>query len=75
MAYVPLTTLIDKQDNSEIIRDQIGVILANELANQQVLAAAAFKEPTEWEMNVYLERHNPIEDWLNIDAEDPKLIG
>jgi len=73
MAYEVLQTLIDKQDNSEIIRDQIGVILVEELANQQVLAAAAAKDPTDWEMKVYLERHNPIEDFLNTDPESIDL--
>jgi len=36
-----ITTLIDKQDNNEIIRDQLGAILAIEIANQRALAVTA----------------------------------
>ena len=67
MAYEPLQKLIDKRDSSEIIRDQIGLILVDEVANQMNLAAAGGKDPQDWNLKIFLERHNPIEEWLNID--------
>ena len=73
MAYVPLQTLINKQDFSEIVRDQIGLILVDEVANQMALAIAATEDPALWDLKIYLERHNPIEDWLNPDIETATL--
>lgn len=72
MAYVPLTTLIDKNDTFELVRDQIGAILALESANQITLAIADGKTAAEadagWKLRVYLERSNPWEQFLNADA-------
>ena len=69
MAYTPLPSLIDKQDYFEIIRDQIAVILAEESANQQALAIAAGEDPELWRLDVYTERSNPWEKYLNqVDA-------
>jgi len=56
-----LDILIDKQDNSERVRDQIAVILATESANQQALAAGAGKDPEGWKFSVYIERARPWE--------------
>lgn len=57
-----LDTLIDKQDNFEIIRDQIALILATESANQVALATLAGKpDPDEWKFDVYIERSRPWE--------------
>lgn len=56
-----IQTLIDKQDNSEIIRDQIAAILALESAAQQVKATQAAKDPEAWRLRVYAERSNPWE--------------
>lgn len=60
-----ITTLIDKQDNFEIIRDQIAAILALEVAAQMALATAAAKDPEDWNLKVYAERSNSWESWLN----------
>ncbi len=54
-----ITTLIDKQDTYEIIRDQVGKILKLEIENQKVLATAAEKNPDLWDMNIYIERERP----------------
>lgn len=65
-------TLIDKRDNSEIIRDQIAQILADESAAQMLLAAAALptpKDPQLWKLRVFTERANPWEDLL-LSPED-----
>lgn len=54
-----ITTLIDKQDNNEKIRDQIAAIYAIEIANQIELAEAAEKNPDDFSFDVYLERSAP----------------
>lgn len=64
-----LQSLIDKQDSSEIVRDQIAGILVAELTNQQALAVLAAKDPLDWTLDVYIERDFPIEDWLNTDTD------
>ena len=61
--------LIDKQDNFEIVRDQIAAILVAEIAAQQILAVAAAKDPNLWKVRVFIERSNPFEQFLN-DPED-----
>jgi hypothetical protein len=59
-----LTGLIDKQDNFEIVRDQIAQILADEQANQVALATTAGKpDPQEWALKIFTERSNPVEDF------------
>ncbi|MCH9712753.1 MAG: hypothetical protein K0U20_09035 [Proteobacteria bacterium] len=68
-----LTTLIDKQDTAEIIRDQIAAILAFEVANQKTLAIAASKDPALWDLKIYTERSNPWEQFLS-DNPDPTPI-
>ena len=65
-----IDALIDKQDNVEVIRDQIAEILALETANQQVLATNAAKDPDDWKLRVFKERSNPVEAFLNDDAVD-----
>lgn len=60
-----ITTLIDKLDGFEIVRDQIASILAVEQANQQVLAEQAGKDPLLWKLRVFTERSNP---WQEFEA-------
>jgi len=60
-----LTTLIDKQDNFEVVRDKIAQILANEVAEQKILAVAAAKDPNDWDMKIFTERSNPWEQFLD----------
>ena len=59
-----ITTLIDKVDNVEIVRDQIAAILVLELENQQALAEAAGRDSREWAVKVFTERGNPWSDYL-----------
>lgn len=57
-----ITTLIDKQDTFEIVRDQIGAILLVEKTNQVAIATGtAGKNPDDWELDVYVERGDPFE--------------
>lgn len=62
--------LIDKQDTIEIVRDKIAQILADEVASQMALAAAASKDPQDWALKIYTERSNPIEAWLAVSTPD-----
>ena len=57
--------LINKQDNFEIVRDQIASILVLETANQQTLAVAAGQDPALWNLKIYSERSFPWESYLN----------
>ena len=66
-----IDTLIDKQDTFEIVRDQIAQILADEIAEQQVLAAAASKDPELWNLSIFTERYSPWERFRDDKAEVP----
>lgn len=70
-----IQNLIDKQDTFEIVRDQIGVILATEVANQKALAIAAAKDPDLWDLKIYTERSNPWELYLNEDPEEVPIVN
>jgi hypothetical protein len=71
MTIRAIDTLIDKQDNFEIVRDQIAAILVAETANQQALAEDADKDPALWKLDIKLEASDPLEKWLNIgDGSD-----
>lgn len=54
-----IEALIDKQDNFEIIRDQLAGIIVSEISSQIELAKLAGKDWKLWDLNVYLERSNP----------------
>lgn len=70
-----LTALIDKVDNSELVRDELAAILAVESAAQQVLASAAAKDPALWKLRVFLERSNPWSEFIDSpDVADPAPI-
>jgi hypothetical protein len=67
-----LTSLIDKQDTFEIVRDQVAAILLEESLRQRELAIEADKNPELWELRVYAERSNPYSDWQQVDDEDAR---
>lgn len=68
-----ITTLIDRLDNSELICNQIGAILAVESAQQQALAQTAGKNSKLWKLRVFTERTNAWEMWLDApSAGKPK---
>lgn len=66
-----MLSLIDKQDNFEIVRDKISLILANEIASQQILAETAGKIPGDWKLRIFMERTNP---WELFSATDNSPI-
>jgi hypothetical protein len=53
--------LIDKQDTSELIRDNIVSILASEVQSQMQLADDAGKDPLHWKLRIFKEASNPFE--------------
>lgn len=61
---VALETLIDKQDTFEIVRDQVAALLVENIAAQKILAAAANKDPTLWDLLVFTEASAPWEFYL-----------
>lgn len=68
-----LEQLIDKQDNFEVIRDQIALILKLNVEEQvNVLAPLAGKDPLDYELQLYTEASNPIENWLNLNDNSNK---
>jgi hypothetical protein len=70
-----IDTLIDKQDGFEIVRDQLAAILAAEVANQMALAVAAAKNAEDWNLQVYLERSNAFEKWINNQDSPAPIIN
>jgi hypothetical protein len=67
-----LTTLIDKVDGFELVRDQVGAILLVETAAQQALAVTASRDSTLWAFRVFVERTDPWGDFLDLpDDIDP----
>lgn len=69
-----IDTLIDKQDNFEIVRDQIAAILAVEVSSQMALAVDAGKNQNDWKLRIFLERSNPWEQFLNVPVADTSPI-
>lgn len=70
-----IPTLIDKQDNFEVVRDQIAAILATESASQQALAVVAGKDPDDWKLRVFTERSNPWEQFLNGPTDKSPVVN
>ena len=69
-----IKTLISAPDNVELITDQIGMLLVNELRNQRDLAISAGRSDlTEWEANIYTERSNIFEQALNREETTPVI--
>lgn len=76
MAFIPIDSLIDKQDNFEIVRDQIASILALESVNQVAKATTAGKpNPDDWKLRVFTERSNPWEQFLNDQSDKSPLVN
>lgn len=69
-----IDTLIDKVDNSELIRDQIAAILVTESASQQALAVAASRDPAPWKFRTFVERSDPWAEWMDDAPADTSPI-
>ena len=70
-----LDALINKQDNFEIVRDQIAAILALETVNQQTLAEADMLDPSLWAFDVYIERSVPWARFQNTDEDQKPIVN
>ncbi len=70
-----IATLIDKQDNFEVVRDQIAAILVTEVASQMALATTAGKDPDEWKLRIFTERSNPWEQLLNSQTDQSPIVN
>ena len=64
-----ITTLINKTDTFETVRDQIAAILLAEQQSQQTLATAASEDPRLWALRVFTERTNPISEFKGAKAQ------
>lgn len=70
-----ISTLIDKQDSFEIIRDQIAAILAIEVASQMQLATDGGEDPNDWKLRIFTERSNPWEQLLNEQSDQSPIVN
>lgn len=70
-----ISALINKQDNVEIVRDQIAAILALEVAAQMQLATDAALDPDDWKVRVFQERANPWEVFPSKRQDDAPLVN
>lgn len=61
-----ITSLIDKVDSFELVRDQVAAILAVELANQVRIASASGRDARSYCARVYTERTNPWSDFVDL---------
>ena len=64
MSIQVINTLIDKNDTFEVVRDQIALILKTNVAEQMIRATAASKDPKLWDLQIFSERANPFEEFL-----------
>ena len=66
-----ITTLIDKQDSNELVRNKIAAILTTEIVNQRALAVTAGKpDPDLWFFDVYIERTRAWEVLTDSDGSE-----
>ena len=70
-----IQSLIDKQDNFEIIRDEIAAILKLEITEQMVLATAATKDPDDWKLRIFSERSNPWEQYSDSPTDTSPIVN
>jgi hypothetical protein len=70
-----LDALINKQDTFEIVRDQIASILALEVANQKTLASSLSEDPELWDLEIYSERANFWEKFLNEQTDQVPIVN
>ena len=70
-----ITELINKQDNFELIRDQVAAILALEIDSQMGLALAAGLNVDDWKVRVFSERSNAFEEFLNAPSDTSPIAN
>ena len=70
-----ITSLIEKKDTFQIVRDQIAAILKLNVTNQMALAAASGKDETLWDLRVFSERNNPWEEFQDAEGPKPPIVN
>lgn len=70
-----LQALINKRDTFEIVRDQIALLLADEIANQRILAAAESANPLDYTLRIYAERSAPWEAFPSQTADTTPVVN
>ena len=70
-----ITSLIEKKDTFQIVRDQIAAILKLNVTNQMSLAAASGKDETLWDLRVFSERNNPWEEFQDAEGPKPPIVN
>ena len=76
-----ITSLIDKQDNLELVRQAVASILVSEVTSQQALATAGAQDPRLWALRVFEERERPWTSFMeaaqkNTPQEDvPPIVS
>ncbi len=77
MSVKVLTELIPYSSNTQVVIDRIGEILAAELANQQALAPGNGGDPADYDIRVYTDRFDPLDQFkkdkrplVNIELSD-----
>lgn len=70
-----ISTLINKQDSVEVVRDQIVAILVAEIASQQALATAASLDPLDWKVRVFAERATPWEVFPSKTSDKSPVVN
>lgn len=70
-----IDALINKQDNVEIIRDQIAAILATEVVSQMALAVLAAEDPDLWKLRIFTEASNPWNAYQNDPADVSPIVN
>lgn len=67
---MPITSLIEAPDVSEVVRDQIATLLLLESTRQQDLARTAGADPAPWELRVFTERDDPWSEFQRAPGSD-----
>jgi hypothetical protein len=65
MSVKVLTELVPYSSNTQVVIDQIAAILVNELANQQALAPINGGNAQDYDIRVYNDRFNPLDQFKN----------
>lgn len=67
-----IDSLIDKTDTFELVRDRVALIIAEESAAQQVIAAGTDgKNPDDWKLRVFIERSTPWDLFTTSEGTPP----
>lgn len=73
MAPMTLDKILDVRDNFDLVRDQIGSLIVENIVTQKAFAVTTYGDDTSWRLDAYLERSQP---WTLLKASaDPAPIA